>query len=67
MVTRSGCGAWARPRGDLTRFASARAMVRHAGLAPREKISGTYTGRTKLTGQGRKARTAPGTLAGGRG
>jgi hypothetical protein len=28
-------------------------MVKHAGLAPREKLSGTYTGRTKLTGQGR--------------
>jgi transposase len=39
--------------GDLTRFASARAVVKHAGLAPREKSSGTYTGRTKLTGQGR--------------
>ena len=26
---------------------------RHAGLAPREKLSGTFTGRTKLTGQGR--------------
>jgi transposase len=39
--------------GDLTRFASARAVVKHSGLAPWEKSSGTYTGRTKLTGQGR--------------
>ena len=39
--------------GDLTRFASARAVVKHCGLVPREKSSGTYTGRTKLTGQGR--------------
>jgi len=39
--------------GDLTRFASARAVVKHSGLVPREKSSGTYTGRTKLTGQGR--------------
>ncbi|NMM24553.1 MAG: IS110 family transposase, partial [Phycicoccus sp.] len=39
--------------GDLTRFASARSVVKHSGLAPREKSSGTYTGRTKLTGQGR--------------
>jgi transposase len=38
--------------GDLTRFASARAVVKHSGLAPREKTSGTYTGRTRLTGQG---------------
>src|SRR5664280_3855313 len=39
--------------GDLTRFASARAVVKHSGPAPREKSSGTYTGRTRLTGQGR--------------
>jgi transposase len=39
--------------GDLTRFASARSVVKHSGLAPREKSSGTYTGRTRLTGQGR--------------
>ncbi|GIF00975.1 hypothetical protein Ari01nite_84390 [Paractinoplanes rishiriensis] len=29
------------------------ALVKHAGLAPREKLSGTFIGRTKLTGQGR--------------
>ena len=28
-------------------------VVKHAGLAPREKLSGTFTGRTRLTGQGR--------------
>lgn len=28
-------------------------MVKHAGPAPREKTSGIFTGRTKLTGQGR--------------
>jgi len=39
--------------GDLTRFATARAVVKHAGLAPREKASGSYAGRTKMTGQGR--------------
>ncbi|MGI4896571.1 MAG: transposase [Janthinobacterium lividum] len=39
--------------GDLHRFTSARAVVKHAGLAPREKTSGTFTGRTKVTGQGR--------------
>src|SRR5664280_2179981 len=39
--------------GDLTRFASARAVVKYCGLAPRERSSGTYTGRTRLTGQGR--------------
>jgi len=39
--------------GDPRRFTTARALVKHAGLAPREKLSGTFTGRTKLTGQGR--------------
>jgi transposase len=39
--------------GGPPRFASARALVKHAGLAPREKVSGTFIGRTKLTGQGR--------------
>jgi transposase len=38
---------------DLNRFASARAVVKHAGLAPREKLFGNFTGRTKLSGQGR--------------
>jgi Transposase IS116/IS110/IS902 family len=51
--------------GDLTRVASARAVVKHSGLAPREKSSGTYTGRTKLTGQGRPGlRRAPGGRSG---
>jgi transposase len=48
-----GAAAILAQTGDLTRFASARAVVKHAGLAPREKISGSYTGRTKLSGQGR--------------
>jgi transposase len=39
--------------GDPRRFATARAVVKHAGLAPREKMSGAFTGRTRLTGQGR--------------
>jgi transposase len=39
--------------GDPTRCATARALVKHAGLAPRQKESGTFTGKTKLTGQGR--------------
>jgi transposase len=50
--------------GDPRRFTTARALVKHAGLAPREKLSGTFVGRTKLTGPG-PARTAPGRLAGG--
>jgi transposase len=39
--------------GDLARFTTGRALVKHAGLAPRQKASGTYTGRTRTTGQGR--------------
>jgi transposase len=48
-----GAAAILAETGDPNRFASARALVKHAGLAPREKLSGTFKGRTKLTGQGR--------------
>ena len=48
-----GAAAILAETGDPRRFASARALVKHAGLAPREKLSGTFVGRTKLTGQGR--------------
>ena len=30
-----------------------RALVKHAGLAPRQRLSGTYTGQTRLSGKGR--------------
>jgi transposase len=50
-----GAAAILAQTGDPRRFATARALVKHAGLAPREKLSGTFTGRTKLTGQGRPA------------
>jgi transposase len=39
--------------GDPHRFATGRALVKHAGLAPGEKLSGTFIGRTKLSGAGR--------------
>jgi transposase len=48
-----GAAAILAETGDPRRFTTARAMVTHAGLAPREKPSGTFVGRTKLTGQGR--------------
>jgi transposase len=48
-----GAAAILAATGDPNRFAGARALVKHAGLAPREKVSGTFKGRTKLTGQGR--------------
>jgi len=49
----TGAAAILAETGDPRRFATARALVKHAGLAPREKLSGAFTGRTRLTGQGR--------------
>jgi transposase len=55
ITGRSAIGAAAilAQTGDPRRFTTARALVKHAGLAPREKLSGAFIGRTKLTGQGR--------------
>lgn len=39
--------------GDPTRFSHARALVKHAGLCPRDNASGTYQGRTGISGRGR--------------
>jgi transposase len=39
--------------GDLSRFASARAVARHAGLNPAENTSATMTGRTRISRRGR--------------
>lgn len=39
--------------GDLTRFSSARAVVKHAGLCPRANTSGTFQGDTRTSGRGR--------------
>jgi len=39
--------------GDLRRFATGRALVKHSGLAPAEQMSGKLVGRTRLTGRGR--------------
>jgi transposase len=48
-----GAAAILAETGDLRRFTSSRAVVKHAGLAPRERKSGTFTGRAHLTGAGR--------------
>jgi transposase len=48
-----GAAAILAQTGDPRRFTTAPALVKHAGLAPREKPSGAFIGRTKLTGQGR--------------
>ena len=39
--------------GDLNRFHSARAVVKHAGLCPRDNRSGKFVGDTKISGRGR--------------
>jgi transposase len=39
--------------GDLSRFASARAVVKHAGLSPSEKLSATFRGTTHVSHRGR--------------
>jgi transposase len=48
-----GAAAILAQTGDLARFTSARAVVKHAGLAPRERKSGTFPGRARVTGAGR--------------
>lgn len=37
--------------GDLIRFDSARAMVKHAGLCPRENASGSDAGKATISGR----------------
>lgn len=39
--------------GDPTRFSTARALVKHAGLCPRDNASGSYQGKTGISGRGR--------------
>ncbi|HZZ97663.1 MAG TPA: IS110 family transposase [Jatrophihabitantaceae bacterium] len=52
-ISAVGAAAILAETGDPHRFATGRALVKHAGLAPREKLSGTFIGRTKLSGAGR--------------
>ena len=52
-ISAVGAAAILAETGDPRRFATARALARHAGLAPRERLSGALAGRTRLTGQGR--------------
>ena len=54
-ISAIGAAAILAQTGNVHRFATGRAVVKHAGLAPREKLSGSFVGRTKLTGQGRPA------------
>jgi transposase len=48
-----GAAAILAETGDLRRFTSSRSVVKHAGLAPRQRMSGTFTGRAHLSGAGR--------------
>ncbi len=48
-----GAAAILAETGDLSRFTSARAVVKLAGLAPRERKSGTFAGKARLSGAGR--------------
>jgi transposase len=48
-----GAAAILAESGDLARFDSGRALVKHAGLCPRENASGTYAGKTTISGRGR--------------
>jgi transposase len=54
-LSAAGAASVLAETGDPRRFTSGRALVKHAGLAPRQKNSGNYTGRTRMTGQGRPA------------
>lgn len=48
-----GAAAILAETGDPRRFSSARALVKHAGLCPRDNASGSYQGRTGISGRGR--------------
>lgn len=52
-VSPIGAAAILAEAGDPTRFSSARALVKHAGLCPRDNASGTYQGHTAISGRGR--------------
>jgi transposase len=52
-VSAVGAAAILAEAGDPTRFDSPRALVKHAGLCPRENANGTYTGRSRISRRGR--------------
>jgi transposase len=58
-VSLIGAAAVLAETGDPARFTSARALVKHSGLCPRENSSGEHRGRSRLSGRGRpELRTA---------
>jgi transposase len=52
-VSAVGAAAMLAQTGDPTRFDSPRALVKHAGLCPRENASGTFNGRSRISRRGR--------------
>ena len=52
-VSAVGAAAMLAETGDPTRFDSPRALVKHAGLCPRDNASGTFTGRSRISRRGR--------------
>jgi transposase len=52
-LSAAGAAAILAETGELSRFASARSVVKHAGLNPAENTSATMTGRTRISRRGR--------------
>ena len=52
-VSAVGAAAILAETGDPTRFGSPRALVKHAGLCPRDNSSGTFSGRSRISRRGR--------------
>ena len=50
-----GAAAILAETGDPARFATSRALVKHAGLCPRDNASGAHQGKTSISGRGRPA------------
>jgi transposase len=54
-----GAGCILAETGDMSRYACARSVVKHAGLSPAEHTSGTFRGQSSVSRRGRpKLRTA---------
>lgn len=54
-LTPVGAAAILAETGDPARFATARSLVKHAGLCPRDNASGAHQGKTSISGRGRPA------------
>jgi transposase len=52
-LTAVGAATLLAETADLTRFRSPRAVVKHAGLCPRDNASGAHQGKASLSGRGR--------------